>query len=94
MPEPDFERLNRLIKEAGAEWEAGRTSMSRFFGERPTTEHFGLSFDPVPASREAAALRLEEGSPRRPHLRLNSTGENRAATSSQLPKTRAHAAPA
>jgi C1A family cysteine protease len=61
MPEPDFERLNRLIKEAGAEWEAGSISMSRFFGERPTTEHFGLSFDPVPAAREAAALRLEEG---------------------------------
>jgi len=56
MPQPDFERLNRMIRESGADWVAGPTSRSRYTAEPDIAGIFGVAATPseITASMDEA----------------------------------------
>jgi C1A family cysteine protease len=61
MSEPDFERIKLAIQRAGARWEAGPTSISRFYDEDgSSTGRFGLAFDPSRARKDVLRSRNNE----------------------------------
>jgi hypothetical protein len=62
MPEPNFEELNRSIREAGAEWGSETHLYEPLLWRASRQEHFGLAFDPEAAERELAESQVNEAS--------------------------------
>lgn len=60
MPIPDFQELNAKIQDAGADWVAGETPYSRFYGEGNQTTILGLALSPEEAFSELQAARNNE----------------------------------
>jgi len=62
MASPNFERLNKLIREAGADWIAGETPFSKFHGTKRRSGFLGLAMTPELAFSSLQAARKSEQS--------------------------------
>lgn len=61
MAEPDFTQIEAAIQRAGAQWEAGPTSLTPFFDtDGSPTGRFGLAFDPERAKKAVLETRSTE----------------------------------
>lgn len=62
MPDIDFEKLNNLIRKSGANWQAGPTSVSQYYGVQTDAGggRFGLRFDPTASQKDVTKARRNE----------------------------------
>ncbi|WEK04965.1 MAG: C1 family peptidase [Candidatus Devosia phytovorans] len=60
MPNPNFDKLNQKIRAAGADWVAGETPLSKYYGTKSASKSLGLALTPEIAFGTLQSARSED----------------------------------